>query len=57
MLQALSDMDLSEDDLALGADYVTLVPVDELEVASAESASVMSFIDWDQVEDIIADVQ
>lgn len=44
-----------------GDDYTASVDVDDLvqiaDAGSVSSGSMMSFIDWDQVDDLIADVR
>lgn len=44
------------DDIPLGGEYIDQVDVDDImEVGS--TGSVMSFIDWDQIDELIADVK
>ena len=48
-------------DYVMGEDYIGSVDIDEIaqiaDAASVRSGSVMSVIDWDAVDDLIADVQ
>ena len=60
--EAVKDVDvsdMSEIEYYIGdepEDYTALVDVGELaEIASISEASVMSFIDWDQVDQLIAE--
>ena len=46
----------SEGDLELGADYTNLVDIQAIEDAMSEG-SILSFIDWDQVDQLIANVE
>ena len=50
---ALSDF--SEGDFALGADYTDLVDIRQIEDVVSENGSILSYIDWDQVDDLIAE--
>jgi len=58
---AATDYDISEisdlDDRVLLSNYTDLVDVDQLaEIGSFGSGSVLSFIDWDQIDHLIQDV-
>lgn len=49
--------DITELDQLLGDGYTSMVSIQDLaEIKSVSSGSIMSFIDWDQVENLIADV-
>ena len=50
--------ELRDLDYLAGEDYTAAVNIDDLQdgVSVMSSGSIMSFIDWDQVEDLIADV-
>ena len=50
-ISALPDLDYIE-----GEGYTSRVAVDDLDAISLSNASVLSFIDWDQVEQIIENV-
>ncbi|KAH3779478.1 hypothetical protein DPMN_157281 [Dreissena polymorpha] len=49
------------DNRSLGDDYTASVDIDDLvqiaDGGSMSSGSMMSYIDWDQVDDLIADVR
>ena len=48
---------MSELDYLEGDDYTSAVDVKDLSPLSASSGSIMSYIDWDAVENLIADVR
>ena len=54
---SIAGTDLSDLDYLMGQEYTDLVGVHEIaDAASVSSASILSVIDWDQVENLIADV-
>ena len=57
---AAADFDAAEMadmELQLGDDYTALVGVNDImDAASMSEASILSYIDWDQIDHLIADV-